>query len=170
MSAQQWAAARALVGLMIQIRFVHNYPERAATVPVLDICRIAAGAGSAIIAAGARRGFARRRAFTELSDRWRQVPPGLARAPIPPGPAMLRYARYREAHADYDVAREASAVLVAAVPNADPAGPWTLASEELAAPTRFRITDAAFAGVQLIGRDHGAVTIGDGLTVHLYRR
>jgi hypothetical protein len=55
--------------------------------------------------------------------------------------------------------------IVAAVPDADPAVPWRLISEQVAEPTRFRITTATFDGVQHIHRDAGTLTIGDSLAV-----
>jgi hypothetical protein len=165
LTGEQRAAARALTDLMVQIRVVGYYPRLAARTPVREICRIAAGAGSAILAAGATREPARRTAFAELVQRWQRVPTDAAPAAIASGPAMFRYAGYAEPHADYDVHREGSAVLIAAVPDADPAAPWCLASEEIAGPTRFRITTASFDKVQHVHRDADTLTIGDSLAV-----
>ena len=71
---QQQTAARALTELMLRIRLVSYYPELTGTVPVRQLCRVAAGAGSAILAASAQRGPARERAFAELAHRWRAAP------------------------------------------------------------------------------------------------
>lgn len=163
LSSQQRAAARALVTLMIRVRLVHYYPDLAASVPVGEICRVATGAGSAILAASAHHGPARRKAFAELDRRWRHIPPDVASAPIPSGPAMLRYAGYDEPHDDYDVPRQGSAVLLAAVPDGDPAAPWSLAGGESIQPSRFRITSDAFDGVQQIHHDADTLSIGDRL-------
>jgi hypothetical protein len=51
------------------------------------------------------------------------------------------------------------------VPDADPAAPWNLASEEIIQPSRFRITSTAFEGVQQIHHDAEALGIGDKLVV-----
>lgn len=150
--------------LMIHARLVHHYPNLAAGVPILGICRIAADAGSAILAAGARRGLARQTAFAELEQRWRHVPPEVPPEAIRFGPVMLRHARYDEPHDD-DVPRHGCAVLLAAVPGADPAGPWTLASEEITRPSRFRITSSAFDHGQHIHHDGGLLSVGDALVV-----
>jgi hypothetical protein len=139
LTAGERAAARALAELMVRIRLVYYYPALAARVPVREICRAAAGAGGAILAAAARRGPARHRAFAELGQRWRRVPADLALASIKPGPATPRYAADEEPHEDdYDIRREGSVVLVAAVPDADPAAPWRLVGEEVPGPVRFR--------------------------------
>jgi hypothetical protein len=148
-----------------QIRLVSYYPELAASVPVREISRVAAGAGGAILAASANRGPAREEAFAELAQRWRRIPPQVVPPPIPSGPATLRYARFDEPHEDYHVHHEGSAVLITAVPDADPAAPWRLASEKLAQPTRFRITTAAFDGVHDVHRDAGALTMNNVLIV-----
>ncbi|MEV4621428.1 hypothetical protein AB0J74_22305 [Asanoa sp. NPDC049573] len=55
--------------------------------------------------------------------------------------------------------------MVAAAPAADPAGPWRLASEDVAAPALFRVTHAAFGGVADSVRGGGVLTIGGGLVV-----
>lgn len=55
--------------------------------------------------------------------RWRHIPPNRTPALVRSGPAMLRYAGYDEPHEAYDVARQGSAVLLAAVPDADAAAP-----------------------------------------------
>jgi hypothetical protein len=159
------AAARALVDLMLRIRLVDSYPELAAGIPLREICRAAAGAGGAILAAGAQRGPARRLAFARLVQRWRRIPPDRAPAPIPTGPATLRYASFDEPHEEYDVPREGRAVVVAAVPDAPPTAPWRLASEDVAGPARFRITTAAFDGVQHFDRHTGSLTIDDTLAI-----
>jgi hypothetical protein len=165
LTSQQEAAAEALVILMLHVRLAGRYPGLAASVPVREICRVAAGAGGAILAAGATRGYRRRKAFAGLIRRWRRVPADVVAASIPPGPAMLRYAWYDEPHEYYDVHRDGSAVLVAAVPDADPAAPWRLAGDEIAQPARFRITATAFDGVQQVHRDSDALDIGDSLAV-----
>jgi hypothetical protein len=138
LTEERRAAAGALVDLMVRVRLVDYHPELAAGIPVREISRVAAGAGAAILAAGAKRGPARRRAFAELVQRWRGVPTDVAPAPIPSGPATLRYASYDEPHELHDVHREGSAVLVAAVPDAE---------------------------VQHIHRDAGTLTIGESLAV-----
>jgi hypothetical protein len=165
LTTQQRAAARTLADAMLQIRLVSYYPELAATIPVRQICRVVAGAGSAILAAGAKRGSSREKAFADLSQRWRISPAEVPPAPIPSGPAVLRYLRYDEPHEDYDVHREGAAVLVAAVPNSDPAATWRLASEELTRPAGFRIITDAFTGVRDIHRDTGTLTMNDLLIV-----
>lgn len=85
--------------------------------------------------------------------------------PIPVGPATLRYLRYDEPHEDYDIHRDGTAVLVAAVPDIDPPAPWRLASEELTQPAKFRVTTAAFEGVRDIHRDAATLTINDALII-----
>jgi hypothetical protein len=167
LTSHQQAAGEALVILMQFVRLAGRYPELAASVPLREICRLTAGAGGAILAAGATRGFRRRRAFADLFRRWQCVPDDVATAPIPSGPATLRYAHYDEPHEDYDVHRDGSAVLLAAVPDADPAAPWCLASDEIAGPERFRITAAAFDGVQQVRRDTNALVVGEALAVQL---
>jgi hypothetical protein len=51
------------------------------------------------------------------------------------------------------------------VPDADPAAPWILASEEVAQPTRFKITSTGFEAEQQIHHAAGTWTIGDSLIV-----
>lgn len=165
LTSQQQAAARALVLLMIHVRLVYYHPRLAARVPVAEICSIAADAGSAILTASGRHGSARRKAFAELEERWRHVPSDLEPTSIRTGPAVLRYAGYEESHSYYDVPREGSAVLLAAVPDADPAVPWILASEEIAQPTRFQITSTGFEAEQQIHHAAGTWTIGESLIV-----
>ena len=63
------------------------------------------------------------RAAADLVQRWRPAPPEVPPAPIPSGPATLRYLRYDEPHEDYGVHREGAAVLVVVVPDTDPAAP-----------------------------------------------
>jgi hypothetical protein len=166
LTAQQKAAARALHLLMLQVRLVHYYPHLAATVPVREICRIAADAGSAILAASAPRGTARDNAFAAIEEQWRHVPPRLPAAPIGSGPTMLRFVSYTEPHDDYDVARPGSTVVLAAVPGEDPAAPWNLAGEEFTQPSRVRIASSAFPGVKQARYDAGALSIGDTFAVH----
>jgi hypothetical protein len=165
LTAQQRAAARALTNLMLQIRLVSYYPALAATIPVRAMCGLAAGAGSAILAASAERGSAREESLAKLAQRWQLVPPKLPPAPIPSGPATVRYVRYMEPNEDYEVHHEGSAVLVAAVPDTDPAAPWALASEELAQPADFRITTAAFGGIREARRDADALALNKGLSI-----
>lgn len=165
LTEQQRAAARALVTLMLRIRLVGYYPELAGGIPVRELCHAATGAGTAILAAGARRRAARHTAFAELAQRWRHLPPDAAPAPILAGPAVLRYARYDELHEDYDVDRPSQAVLVAATPDTDPTAPWRLASEAIARPTRFHLTKDAFDGVQDVHRDGDRLAIGESLTI-----
>ncbi|PYC72981.1 hypothetical protein C7C45_07730 [Micromonospora arborensis] len=165
LTAPQRAATRALIMLMNHARLVHHYPNLAAGVPILDICRVAADAGSAILAASARRGAERQTAFAELERGWRHVPPEVPPAAIRSGPVMLRHARYDEPHDDYDAPHHGSAVLLAAVPGADPAVPWTLASKEITRPSRFRITSTAFDEVQHIHHDDSVLRIDDALVV-----
>ncbi|MFF5227770.1 hypothetical protein [Dactylosporangium sp. NPDC000521] len=156
------AAALALADVMIRIRTVDYYPDRAGTVPVRELCHAAADAGSAVLAAAAAPAGRRRDAFTALVRRW-QVPDGAPPEAVPAGPAVLRYARYTEPHEHHDIQREGSAVLAAAVPAADPAAPWRLTSEQLAGATRFQLTSQAFAGVHDLRRDADTVTAGDAL-------
>jgi hypothetical protein len=165
LTSPQQATARALTDLMLQIRLVSYYPELSATIPVQQICRVAAGAGSAILAASAKRGSAREEAFAHLVQQWRPAPPKVPPAPIPSGPATLRYLRYDEPHEDYDVHRDGAAVLVAAVPDTDPAAPWRLASEKLAQPASLHIAGAAFGGARDIHRNAGTLTMNDVLVV-----
>ncbi|MEV1110117.1 hypothetical protein [Micromonospora sp. NPDC049751] len=165
LTAPQQAAAQALVMLLNHARLVHHYPKRAAGVPILDICRIAADAGSAILAASTRRGADRQAAFAELARRWRHVPPGVPPETIRSGPVVLRHARYDEPHADHDVPQHGGVVLLAAVPGADPEGPWALASAEIAEPSRFRIASTAFDDGQHIDRAEGALRMGEALVV-----
>jgi hypothetical protein len=165
LTRRQRAAARALVTLMLHVRLVSYYPDHAARVPVREICRIAAGAGSAILAASARDGLARRKAFARLERRWRHVPPYVEPVPVRSGPAMLRHVGYEEPHDVYDLPRPGTAVLLAAVPDADPAAPWNLVSEEINQPSRLRITSAAFDGVQQIDYDGDTLSIRDKLVI-----
>ncbi|WP_433131243.1 hypothetical protein ACQPWW_09825 [Micromonospora sp. CA-240977] len=165
LTAPQSAAARALVMLMNHARLVHYYPNLAAGVPILDICRVAADAGSAILAAGARRGAERQTAFAELEQRWRRVPPTTPPEAARSGPVTLRHAWYDEPHHDHDDPHHGRAVLLAAVPGADPAAPWTLASEEITQPSRFRITSTAFDDGQHFHRDGTFLRIDDALVV-----
>ncbi|MEU4555451.1 hypothetical protein EV382_2818 [Micromonospora violae] len=165
LTASQRAAARSLVMLMSHARLVHHYPNLAAGVPILDICRVMADAGSAILAASARRGAARQTAFAELEQRWRHVPPKVPPEAIRSGPAMLRHVRYDEPHDDRDVPHHGSAVLLAAAPGTHPAAPWTLASEEITQPSQFRITNTAFDDGQHIHHDGRFLRIGDVLIV-----
>ncbi|MEH1169006.1 hypothetical protein V6V47_26850 [Micromonospora sp. CPCC 205539] len=165
LTAPQQAAARSLVMLMIHARLVHYYPNLAAGIPILDICRVMADAGSAILAASARRGAARQTAFAELEQRWRHVPPEVPPEAIRSGPAMLRIARYDEPHDDHDVPHHGSAVLLAAAPSAHPAAPWTLASAEITEPSRFRIASTAFDDGQHIHHDGRSLRIGDALVL-----
>jgi hypothetical protein len=166
---QQRAAARALVVLMLRIRLVGYYPELAGGIPVRELCQAAAGAGTAILAAGARRRSARRVAFAELEQRWRRVPPDATPGSIPAGPAVLRYARYDEPHEDFDITRLGQCILVVATPHAGSTAPWRLASEELAQPARFHLTDAAFAGVSDVHRDSNQLALGRSLAVQWER-
>lgn len=165
LTAPQRAAAEALVMLLNHARLVHYHPKLAASVPILDICRIAADAGSAILAASRRRGAERQTAFAELARHWRHVPPRVPPETIRSGPVVLRQARYDEPHADHDVAQHGGVVLLAAVPGAEPEGPWALASEEIAEPSRFRIASTAFDDGQHIDRAEGALRMGDALVV-----
>ncbi|GIG01130.1 hypothetical protein Cci01nite_62230 [Catellatospora citrea] len=166
LTAQQQAAARALHMLMLQVRLVGYYPHLAATVPVSEICRIAAAAGSAILAASAYRGAARDKAFAALEEQWRHVPPHLPTAPVGPGPAVFRFVSYTEPHDDHDVARPGSAVVLAAVPGEDPAAPWNRAGEEIVQPAQFRLASSAFAGVKQVRCDAGALSIDDTFAIH----
>ena len=165
LTAQQRQAARALVDLMVRIRLVGYYPKMAAQIPVHEICRIAADAGGAILAASAYRGPARQQLFADLGQRWRCLPSDVAPTPIPSGPATLRYVGYNESHQDHGVQRDGSAVLIAAVPDTHPATPWRLAAADVAEPGQFSLTTTAFDGVQDIHRDDGALNIGDTLTL-----
>ena len=165
LTSQQQTAARALSDAMLQIRLVMYYPEFAATIPIRQLCRVVARAGSAILAAGARRGSGREEAFAAFGQRWRTTPPKLPAVPIPSGPAVLRYLRYDEPHEDYDVQHQGAAVLVAAVPDTDPTAPWRLASEKPTQSTNFHVLTDAFNGVRDIHRDAGTLTMNDVLTV-----
>jgi hypothetical protein len=159
LTGQQRAAARAMTELMQRIRMVGYYPALAATIPVQQMCRVAADAGSAILAASAKRGPAREQAFADLAQQWRNTSPTFPPAPVPSGPANLRYLSYAAQHEAHDVQRDGVAVLVAAVPDTDPAAPWRLASEKLPQPARFHITTAAFGGTHEIDRVSGAATM-----------
>jgi hypothetical protein len=165
LTGQEQAAAGALFNLMLRIRLAGYHPRLAGRIPVRDLCEAAAGAGTGILRAGARLGSARRTAFAGLERQWRRLPPDAAAAPVPPAPASLRYARYGEPHHDYGRDRPGQAVLVAATPNAVPASPWRLASEEITQPTRFRITAAAFGAVCDVHRDSGQLTLGNNLLI-----
>jgi hypothetical protein len=165
LTSHERGAARALTNLMLQIRLVDYYPHLAARIPVREICRTAADAGTAILTASEHRGAARQQAFAELEQRWRRVPPENEPASIPSGPALLRYASYNEPHNDYDIHRDGSAVLVAAAPDTDPSAPWRLVSQEMAHPAGLRITTAAFDGVQNLHHDVTALTISDHLVI-----
>ncbi|WP_203831085.1 hypothetical protein [Actinoplanes palleronii] len=165
LTSQQQAAARALTELMLRIRLVSYYPELTATIPAQQICRVTAGAGTAILAASDKHGPAREHAFAELAQHWRAAPKSTPPAPIPSGPAVLRYIRYDEPHADYDVQHDGVAVLVAAVPDTGTAAPWRLASEKLAQPASFHVTMAAFDGIRGIRRDAGALAMNDMLNI-----
>jgi hypothetical protein len=165
LTSQQQAAARALVLLMIHVRLVYYYPRLAARVPVREICRLATSSGSAVLAASGYHGSARRKAFAELEQRWRHLPPDLEPVSIPTGPVVLRYAGYEEPHEHYDVPRAGSAVLLAAVPDKDAAAPWILASEEIAQPRRFHISSTAFHDEQNIHRTKDTLTVGDALVL-----
>lgn len=169
LTGQERAAARALHHLMLRIRLVGYHPRLAGRIPVRELCEATAGAGTAILRAGARRGSARRTAFAGLEQRWRHLPPDAAPAPVPAAPASLRCARYSEPHHDYDNDRPGQAILVAATPDTDPAAPWRLASEEIAQPALFRITGAAFNGVSDVHRDSGQLALGDSLVIQRER-
>ncbi|MEV4536477.1 hypothetical protein AB0J82_22085 [Asanoa sp. NPDC049518] len=165
LTPQQQAAARALMMLMVQIRLVSYYPDLAATVPVREICRVAAGAGSAVLTAGAKSKRASDLAFAELVHRWRPLPAATSPTPIPSGSAMIRYLRYDEPHEDDDDVRAGGVTLVTAAPETDPTAPWRLASEELTRPARFRVTTAAFTSVRDIRREAELLTVDDDLVV-----
>jgi hypothetical protein len=165
LSDRERAAATALHHLMIRIRLVGYHPRLAGGIPVRELCEATAGAGEAILRAGARRGLARRAAFAGLEQRWWHVPPDTAPPPVPAAPASLRYASYREPHEQYNTNRPGQATLVAATPDADPAAPWWLASEEITHLTRFRITGASFDGVCDVHRDQGQLALGDSLVI-----
>jgi hypothetical protein len=166
LAGQERAAARALFHLMLRIRLVGYHPGLAGRIPVRELCEATAGAGTAILRAGARRGSARRTAFAGLEQRWRHLPPDAAPAPVPAAPASLRYARYSEPHHYFDNERPGQAILVAATPDTDPAAPWRLASEEIAQPALFHITGAAFNGVSDVHRDSSQLALGDRLVIH----
>jgi hypothetical protein len=165
LAPQQQAAARALVRLMTRIRLVNYYPELAASVPVREICAVATDAGSAILAASARRGSDRRQAFAEFVERWQCDLPEVLPRPIPAGPAMLRHAAYHESHDDYDIHREGSALLLTASPDEDLAAPWRLASQKIVQPERFRISSTAFDGVRRLRSAAGVLAIDDSLVI-----
>ncbi|MDW6066020.1 hypothetical protein SAZ11_59930 [Streptomyces sp. FXJ1.4098] len=70
LGADARAAAILLRHAMWELRSV-RYAARADRVPVLDLCRAFAGAGEAILAAGSRRGAARREAaFRDVIRTW----------------------------------------------------------------------------------------------------
>jgi hypothetical protein len=156
LTLQQRAAASALVRLMVNVRLVYYYPRVAAAVPLGEICRIVADAGSAILDASGHHGSARRRRFAELAARWERVFDEHAPTPvtIASGPAVLRFAGYDEAGPTF---------LLVAVPDADPTAPWRLASTRFDRPTRFRITGEAFDGEQRIRQDADTLAIGTSL-------
>ncbi|WP_089294667.1 hypothetical protein [Actinoplanes regularis] len=164
LTSRQEDAALALHDLMIRVRLAGSYPAFAAIIPIREICSALAGAGSAIRAAGAKRGTAREEAFTDLVRRWQPIPRA-AGTPVPSGPALLRYLRYSEPYDDDDVHREGAVVLVAAVPGTDPTAPWRLASEELPHPATFRVTTAAFDRVQDVRREAGTLTMNEALVI-----
>ena len=169
LTEQERAAARALVNVMLRIRLVGYYPKLAGRIPVRELCEATAGAGTAILWAGTRRGPARHTAFADLEQRWRHLPPDATPAPIPAAPASLRYACYSDPHHDYDNDRPSQAILAAATPDTDPAAPWRLASEEIVQPARFRITDASFDGVADVRRDSDQLALGDSLVIQWKR-
>ena len=146
---------------LIRFRLVHYYPQMAASIPVREICGVAADAGAAILAASQKHGRARQTAFTQLIQRWRDVPPDIAPTGIASGQATLRYASYSEPHEDHQVPRHGSVVLVAAVPEVNPEAPWCLAGEEFTEPIRFHIAATAFQRVEEIRRNGGVLTVRD---------
>lgn len=169
LTEQERGAAQALVYVMLRIRLVGYYPRLAGGIPVSELCEATAGAGAAILSAGARRRSARRMAFADLGQRWWHLPPDATPAPIPAAPTVLRYARYSEPDHDYGKDRPGQAILVAATPDSDPTAPWRLASEETTQPTRFCITGAAFDGVLDAHRDSGQLALGDSLVIQWER-
>jgi len=169
LTGQERAAARTLHHVMLRIRLVGYHPGLAGGIPLRELCEAAAGAGTAILSAGTRRGQARRTAFAGLEQRWRHLPPDATPVPIPAAPASLRYARYSEPHHQYDSYRPGQSTLVIATPDTDATAPWRLASEEITQPTRFRITSAAFDAVCDVHRDSGQLTLGDSLVIQRER-
>ena len=75
LTGQERDAARALFYVMLRIRLVGYHPQLASGIPVRELCAATAGAGTAILRAGASSGSARRTAFAELQQRWRHLPP-----------------------------------------------------------------------------------------------
>jgi hypothetical protein len=150
---------------MLRIRLVGYHPKLASGIPVRELCEATAGAGTAILRAGALRGSTRQAAFAGLGQRWGHQPPDAPPAPVPSAPASLRYVHYSEPHHDYDNDRPGQATLVAATPGTDPTAPWRLASEEITQPTRFRITATAFDGICDVHRDRGQLALGDSLLI-----
>ncbi|MDG4824717.1 hypothetical protein O7635_22935 [Asanoa sp. WMMD1127] len=145
--------------LMLHSRLAYYYPQLAARTPVREMCRMATGAGTAILSAGAS--LARDRAFAALEQRWQPVPDERQPAPIPTGPVQLRYVSYTEPHEDYDVHREGSAVVLAAAPESDLAAPWRLAGQEITDPSRLAFRATALHGVQEARRAAGSLSVGD---------
>lgn len=169
LAGQERAAAQALHYVMLRIRMAGYHPKLAGRIPVRELCDATAGAGTAILRAGARRGPVRRFAFAHLAQQWEHVPLDASPAPVPGGRLSLRYVRYTEPHRAFDIDRPGEAVLAAATPDTDPAAPWRLASEEIKEPARFRITAAAFDGISDFRRDGGQLTFGDSLVIHQQR-
>jgi hypothetical protein len=145
----------------IQATVRWRHPRLTATIPLREICRVAAGAGSAVLAPLARRGSAREAAFAELVQRWHPAPPKVPALPVPDGPATPRNLGYHEPHEEYDVQHEGGVVLMAAVPDTDSTAPWSLAGEKLTQPATVRITAAAFDGVHDVHRNADTLTMND---------
>jgi hypothetical protein len=153
---------------MWHVRMV-RHPALAAEIPMREICHAAAACGSAIMAAAARRGSSRQRAFAALAEGWRDIQGRDMPTPIPSGPATLRYLGFEAPHQDDDVPHEGSTVLVAAVPDTSPTEPWRLASERLTRQAPVRLDLPAFDGVQQVGREADALAISDVLAINVLR-
>lgn len=170
-------AADLLRRALVEMRLVAS-AEYASRVPIWDFHRAFAGAGAAVVDAGAHRlPYRREAAFRRLVGTWiRRGGPALAewfattlrdtghRAAVSPSPvpesrpwstptrADLRLARYTPARAS----REASALVHLAVPP-DPEtaehAPWRLLAVQRTDPAGFRLRAEAFHGTGTVGTD-----------------
>jgi len=161
LAGQPYLAARLLHRAMLIIRTV-RYPHLAPCVPVHRLALALAGAGSDIVAAGARRGFG------DLMRKW--IAGGIGadlgkEVPLTDGPVQLRYASYTATHQDWGHPRKAAACLNAAVPHPDSAEPWRLAGMEMTDPAAFGIGWSAFNPHRQLRVRHSTLTIGDDLTI-----
>ncbi|MFG1807493.1 hypothetical protein [Streptomyces sp. NPDC049040] len=167
LGADAYAAATLLRSAMVEIRGV-RHSESAADIPVGELARAFAGAGGAVLAAGAEHRPRRRAAaFRGLVESWalrggpdlapwfaealRRRPgllPDLPDAPprVFPEPesAVLRLIKYAPAYTRYDYDYEAAALVHLAVPPPPGATAWRLHSHTLT-PGRLRLATPAFS-------------------------